>query len=60
MFSKKEETKTPFTIEQCEGCKKEHKRKFQVGDYLFKNSSTCPSCKAPMIIVKIFGETIKE
>lgn len=60
MFSKKEETRTPFTIERCEGCKKEHKRKFKTGDYLFRNSSTCPTCKAQMKIVKIFGEIIKE
>ena len=60
MFSNNEKPRTPFTVEQCEGCKKEHKRKFQDSDYLFKDSSTCPTCKAQIIIVKIFGETIKE
>ena len=60
MFSKKEETRTPYTVEQCESCNRESKRKFKEGDFLFKDSSTCSSCEGHLVIVKIFGETIKE
>jgi hypothetical protein len=60
MFSKKEEIRTPFTVEQCESCHKESKRKFKDGDFIFKESSQCNSCKEKLRISKIFGEIIKE
>ena len=60
MFSKKEEIRTPFTVEQCESCHKESKRKFKDGDYIFKIGSQCNSCKGKLIISKIFGEIIKD
>lgn len=60
MFSKKEEIRTPFTVEQCKSCNKESKRKFNDGDYIFKESSECNSCKGKLRISKIFGEIIKE
>ena len=60
MFSKKEEIRTPFTVEQCESCHKESKRKFKDGDFIFKENSQCNSCKGKLRISKIFGEIIKE
>ncbi|KRT61385.1 MAG: hypothetical protein XU09_C0005G0041 [Thaumarchaeota archaeon CSP1-1] len=59
MFSKKEEKRAPCTVEQCESCKKETKRKFIEGDYIFKETSPCVSCKGQLRITKIFGEIIK-
>ena len=59
MFSKKEEKRSPYTVEQCEACKKETKRKFIEGDYIFKETSPCVSCKGQLRITKIFGEIIK-
>ena len=59
MFSKKEELRTTFTIEQCESCHKESKRKFKDGDFIFKEGSQCNSCKGQLRISKIFGEIIK-
>ena len=61
IFSKnnKEEERDPFTLEECQSCKKESKRRFKESDYLFKDSSECNSCKGKMMIVKIFGEVIK-
>lgn len=59
MFSKKEEFRTAFTVEHCESCNKESKRKFKDGDYVFKEiSSQCDSCKGKLRISKIFGEVI--
>jgi hypothetical protein len=59
MFSKKEKFRTAFTLEQCESCNKESKRKFKDGDYVFKEiSSQCDSCKGKLRISKIFGEVI--
>ena len=60
MFSKKEEKRDSYTLEKCESCKKESKRKFKKGDFIFKDSSQCSSCNGQMMIVKIFGEIIKE
>jgi hypothetical protein len=59
MFSKKEEKRIPFTIEKCSSCNKELKRKFETGDYIFKESSCC-SCNGKTMIMKIFGEIVKE
>ena len=59
MFSKKEEIRTPFTVEKCTSCNKEVKRKFIDGDFIFKESSECTSCKGKLQISKIFGEVIK-
>ena len=59
MFSKKEEKRIPYTVEQCESCNKDTKRKFVEGDYVFKETSQCESCKGQLRITKIFGEIIK-
>lgn len=60
IFSKKEEVRTSFTVEQCESCHNEIKRKFKFDDYVFKESSQCDSCKGKLRITKIFGEIIKD
>jgi len=53
---KKEEILTPYTIEQCNSCNAISKRKFKEGDYVFKKTDMCSSCKGQMLIAKIFGE----
>ena len=58
MFSK-EKIITAYTIEKCQSCKIERKRKFKEGDYLFAELSTCTSCKGQIQIEKIFGETLE-
>lgn len=60
ILSKKEETPTAFTLEQCKNCNNKTKRKFKAGDFVFKESSECKKCSHPMLIVKIFGEVVKE
>ena len=57
IFSKKQEIIIPYSVEQCESCKAISKRKFKEGDYVFKNTDQCSSCKCQLSIVKIFGET---
>lgn len=59
IFSKNEITNV-YTVEQCTSCKNESKRKFKEGDYVFSESSNCPSCEAKMVIEKIFGETLEQ
>ena len=60
-FSKKDDDiREPYTLEECQSCHMQSKRKFKEGDYLFKESSECKSCQSKLIIVKIFGESIKE
>lgn len=56
MFSKKKEIITPYSLEQCTSCKAISKRKFKDGDYIFKNTDNCSSCKGQLLITKIFGE----
>jgi len=56
MFSKKKEIITPYSVEQCASCKAISKRKFKDGDYIFKNTDSCSSCKGQLVIAKIFGE----
>lgn len=53
---KKEEILTPYCVEECDSCKAIVKRKFAEGDYVFKNTNACTSCKGQMSITKIFGE----
>jgi hypothetical protein len=58
MFSKKDEQRTPYTVERCEFCNKEVKRKFKEGDYVFKKTLSCKSCKGQLRIEKIYGEIV--
>lgn len=59
MFSK-EEIIIPYTIEKCNSCNKEIKRKFKDGDYIFAKTTKCPTCDGMLQIEKIFGETIEK
>ncbi len=59
MFEKKKIT-TAYTIEQCDSCYKEIKRKFKKGDSLFSEIVKCSSCDGTLSIEKIYGETIEE
>ena len=58
IFSKQEEKRAPYTIEKCEGCGKETKKEFKTGDFVFKETSSCESCKGKLRIEKIFGEIV--
>ena len=60
MIFSKEKITLEFTLEKCDECKKEIKRKFTEGDFLFKKLSKCHSCDGTMIIDKIFSETIEK
>jgi hypothetical protein len=59
MFSK-EKTILAYTVEKCNKCNLERKRKFKEGDILFAETSNCDSCKGITLIEKIFGETIEK
>ena len=59
IFEKKKIT-TAYTIEQCNSCHKEIKRKFKEGDYLFSKTVKCPSCDGVLFVDKIYGETIEQ
>jgi len=56
IFRKKDEIIVPYTVEQCSSCNAISKRKFKEGDFVFKNTNACSSCKGQMSIAKIFGE----
>jgi len=57
MFEKNEII-VSYTLEECDACKNQLKRKFSKGDYVFKLISKCPSCNGQVRITKIFGETL--
>ena len=57
MFDKNEIV-TAYTIQQCNSCKEQSKRKFTDGDYVFKDISKCSSCDGQIIVTKIFGESL--
>ena len=59
MFSK-EKTIYAYTVEKCNQCNLESKRKFKEGDFLFAQTSKCDSCNGMNVIEKIFGETIEK
>ena len=59
MFDKKKVT-TAYTVEKCDKCNNEIKRKFKEGDILFLETSQCPFCDGKLQIEKIFGETLEE
>ena len=47
---------TVVTVEECPKCGIKNKRKFQSGDYVTKESGTCPKCNTPMYIKLIYAE----
>lgn len=55
IFSKKK-LPTEYTIEYCNSCNKESKRKFKHGDILFSESGQCNFCQKKTIIEKIYSE----
>jgi hypothetical protein len=56
IFGKKEKPVIAYTVERCQSCKNEVKRKFKEGDCLFTVTSECTRCNGVMIITKIFGQ----
>ena len=57
---KKKEMIDPYTFEKCNSCDTSVKRKFLVGDYVFKTMDKCTKCKiGKMMVLKIFGEVVK-
>ena len=60
IFRKMEKERIPYTITQCEQCNFESKKKFEQGDFIFKESSSCTSCNGKTRILKIFGELSQE
>ena len=59
MFSK-EKIVIAYTLEKCNSCNLERKRKFKEGDHLFSQTSKCDSCDGVLAIEKIFGETVDQ
>ena len=57
-MSDKNKIVTAYTIQQCNSCKEQSKRKFSDGDYVFKDISKCSSCDGQIIVTKIFGESL--
>jgi hypothetical protein len=57
---KKKEIINPHTVEKCNSCNANVKRKFMEGDFVFKTLNKCTSCNTgQMMISKIFGEVVK-
>ena len=59
-MSGKNEIVNAYTLQQCDSCKEQSKRKFSDGDYVFKEISKCTSCNGQIIITKIFGEFLTQ
>ena len=57
-MSDKNKIVTAYTIQQCNSCKEQSKRKFSDGDYVFKEISKCSSCDGHIIVTRIFGESL--
>lgn len=56
MIFSKEKITAAYTLEICQSCSKEARRKFRQGDVLFAAGNACGSCNGRMTIEKIFGE----
>ena len=59
-MSNKNEIVTAYTLQQCNTCKEQSKRKFSDEDYVFKEISKCSSCNGQIIITRIFGESLTQ
>ena len=59
-MSGKNEIVNAYTLQQCNSCKEQSKRKFSEGDYVFKEISNCSSCDGQIVITKIFGESLTQ
>ncbi|MBI1662583.1 MAG: hypothetical protein IS860_03625 [Nitrosopumilus sp.] len=60
MIFSKEKITIAYTVEKCEKCGMQKKRKFSKGDVLFAEVSKCNSCDGSTVIDKIFGEEIEQ
>ena len=58
--SKKKEVKPEiFTEETCQSCDEKSRRRFEEGDYVYKNSGTanCKKCSSSNVMISaIYGE----
>ena len=59
-MSNKNEIVNAYTLQQCNSCKEQSKRKFSDVDYVFKEISKCSSCDGQVMITKIFGESLTQ
>ncbi len=59
-MSNKNEIIVSYTLEQCDSCREQSKRKFSQNDYVFKEISKCSSCEGQVRITKIFGENLTQ
>ena len=59
-MSNKNEIVNAYTLQQCNTCKEQSKRKFSDEDYVFKEMSKCSSCDGQIIITRIFGESLTQ
>ena len=59
-MSNKNEIVNAYTLQQCNTCKEQSKRKFSDEDYVFKEISKCSSCNGQVIITRIFGESLTQ
>ena len=59
-MSGKNEIVNAYTLQQCNSCKEQSKRKFSDEDYVFKEMSKCSSCDGQIIITRIFGESLTQ
>ena len=59
-MSNKNEIVNAYTLQQCNSCKEQSKRKFSDEDYVFKEISKCSSCNGQVIITRIFGESLTQ
>ena len=59
-MSNKNEIVNAYTLQQCNSCKEQSKRKFSDEDYVFKEMSKCSSCDGQIIITRIFGESLTQ
>ena len=57
-MSDKNEIVTAYTVQQCNSCKEQSKRKFSDGDYVLNEFSKCSSCDGQVIVASIFGESL--
>ena len=58
MFEK-EKIIIAYTLEKCDDCGNQLKRKFSESDVLFAKKGNCSSCEGTMTVEKIFGESIE-
>ena len=48
-----------FSIFQCTNCSEKTKKKFQQGDFVYKEAGSCKNCKKKTRITMIYSEPLK-